>query len=46
MPDSEAAKKAISELDGRNILGRPITVSEAKPRTEKREFRPKNRSRY
>jgi len=46
MPDSGSAKTAIAELDGKNILGRPLTVSEAKPRTERRENRPRTRNRY
>ncbi len=46
MPDNEAAKKAITELDGGMVEGRPIKVTEARPReerTEKRSFaRPNN----
>ena len=38
MPDDEAAKKAISELDNGVVEGRTIRVSEAKPR----EDRPNN----
>jgi RNA recognition motif-containing protein len=38
MPDEEAAKKAISELDNGLVEGRAIRVSEAKPR----EDRPNN----
>lgn len=38
MPDDEAAKKAISELDNGLVEGRAIRVSEAKPR----EDRPNN----
>src|ERR1700759_315851 len=35
MPDNEAAKKAIQELDGASVDGRTINVSEAKPREER-----------
>src|SRR5215467_532184 len=35
MPDDEAAKKAISELDGASVDGRTINVSVAKPREER-----------
>src|ERR1700749_1898370 len=35
MPDQEAAKKAIQELDGASVDGRTINVSEAKPREER-----------
>ena len=38
MPDDEAAKKAISELDNGVVEGRSIRVSEARPR----EDRPSN----
>lgn len=38
MPDDEAAKKAISELDNGLVEGRAIRVSEARPR----EDRPNN----
>lgn len=41
MPDDEAAKKAISELDNGVVEGRSIRVSEAKPR----EDRPSNNNR-
>ena len=34
MPDDEAAKNAIAELDGSTIGGRPIKVNEAKPKPE------------
>ena len=37
MPDKQAAETAIKELDGRMIDGRPIKVSEARPREEKQE---------
>ena len=35
MPDNEAAKKAISELDGGVVEGRSIKVTEARPREER-----------
>src|SRR5215470_5391005 len=35
MPDEEAAKKAIQELDGASVDGRTINVSVAKPREER-----------
>lgn len=35
MPDEEAARKAISELDGASVDGREIRVAEAKPREER-----------
>jgi len=35
MADDEAAKKAISELDGASVDGRTINVSIAKPREER-----------
>jgi RNA recognition motif-containing protein len=41
MPNSEEAKKAIKELDGQSFGGRPLTVNEAKPRTERRDARPR-----
>src|SRR5215213_11879242 len=41
MPDDEAAKKAISELDNGVVEGRSVRVSEAKPR----EDRPSNNNR-
>jgi len=34
MPDENGAKKAIAELDGSAISGRPIKVNEAKPKPE------------
>ena len=40
MTDDEAAKKAISELNGKEIMGRNIKVNFAnKNKTEKRNFR-------
>ena len=41
MPDEEAAKKAISELDNGLVEGRAIRVAEARPR----EDRPANNNR-
>ncbi|HYF30657.1 MAG TPA: RNA-binding protein [Chitinophagaceae bacterium] len=35
MPDDEAAKKAISELDNGVVEGRTIRVSEARPREDR-----------
>src|ERR1700744_4236628 len=35
MPDDEAAKKAIAELDGAYVDGRTIGVSVAKPREDR-----------
>ncbi len=35
MPDEEAAKKAISELEGATVEGRTIHVMEAKPREDR-----------
>jgi RNA recognition motif-containing protein len=35
MPDDEAARKAISELDNGVVEGRTIRVSEAKPREDR-----------
>jgi len=35
MPDDEAARKAITELDGGVVEGRAIKVMEAKPREER-----------
>ena len=39
--DQEAAKKAISEMNGKDIEGRELKVSEAKPQEERSE-RPRN----
>ncbi len=47
MPNDEAAKKAISELDGGIVEGRTIRITEARPReerTEKRSFTPRQNS--
>ena len=35
MPNDEAAKKAIAELDGGRVEGREIKVAEARPREER-----------
>jgi RNA recognition motif-containing protein len=35
MPDDEAARKAIAELDGGRVEGREIKVAEARPREER-----------
>jgi cold-inducible RNA-binding protein len=32
MPDDDAAKKAIEELNGKEISGRTLTVNEARPK--------------
>lgn len=42
--DDEAAKKAIEELNGKEVEGRELKISEAKPMEErpKREFRPRS----
>ena len=39
MPDSQAARAAIQELQGKEFGGRVITVNEAKPREPRREPR-------
>ena len=35
MPTQEEAENAIEELNGKEILGRPVTVNKARPRTER-----------
>ena len=35
MPNDEEAKKAIAELNGKELEGRPLTVNEARPREER-----------
>jgi cold-inducible RNA-binding protein len=40
MSSEEEAKKAIDELNGKELDGRPVTVNEARPREE----RPRNNS--
>jgi RNA recognition motif-containing protein len=32
MPDSAAARQAISAMNGADLLGRPLTVNEARPK--------------
>lgn len=39
MPNDEAARKAIAELDGGKVEGREIKVAEARPREERSEKR-------
>jgi RNA recognition motif-containing protein len=34
MPTAEEAQKAIAEMNGKDLLGRPIKVNEAKPKTD------------
>jgi len=34
MPNKEEAEKAISGLNGVDLKGRPLTVNEARPRTD------------
>lgn len=36
MPNAAAAQAAISALNGKDFMGRPLTVNEAKPRTDDR----------
>jgi RNA recognition motif-containing protein len=36
MPDMEAARKAIAELNGKDFGGRNLTVNEARPKPERR----------
>ncbi|MEZ0328213.1 MAG: RNA-binding protein [Dissulfuribacterales bacterium] len=36
MPDTTAAQAAIAALNGKDFMGRPLTVNEAKPRTDDR----------
>jgi len=43
--NEESAKKAISEMNGKEVQGREIKVNEAKP-MEPRENRPPRRDRY
>jgi RNA recognition motif-containing protein len=35
MPNKEEAQKALSGLNGKDFKGRPLTVNEARPRTDK-----------
>jgi len=44
MPNDEEARSAIAELDGKEMRGREIRVSEAKPQERERNgFRPQGR---
>lgn len=36
MPVEEEAKKAMADLNGKDMKGRTVTVNEARPRTERR----------
>jgi cold-inducible RNA-binding protein len=50
MPDDNEARAAIEAMNGRDLLGRPIKVNEARPREERGSggggggFRPQSRS--
>jgi len=35
MPNKDEAEKAISSLNGKDLKGRPLTVNEARPRTDR-----------
>src|SRR5665647_602595 len=35
MPNKEEADKAIADLNGKDLKGRPLTVNEARPRTDR-----------
>jgi cold-inducible RNA-binding protein len=35
MPNKDEAGKAIAALDGKDLKGRPLTVTEARPRTDR-----------
>ena len=35
MPNKEEADKAIAALNGKDLKGRPLTVNEARPRTDR-----------
>ena len=41
MPDDRQANEAITELNGKDFMGRPINVCAARPREAKREERPR-----
>lgn len=43
MSSDEEAKKAIDELNGKELDGRPIVVSEARPREERPRYENANR---
>lgn len=36
MPEDEEAKKAMADLNGKDMKGREVKVNEARPRTERR----------
>ncbi len=38
MSSDEEAKKAVDELNGKDLGGRPIVVNEARPRTERPRY--------
>ena len=38
MSSDEEAKKAVEELNGKDLDGRPIVVNEARPRTERPSY--------
>lgn len=44
MPNDEAARKAIAELDGGRVEDRTIKVTEARPREDRNEGRNEKRS--
>ena len=46
MSDQEQGKNAVKNLDGQRLNGRPLSVSEAKPRTERRDTKTKYRTGY
>ena len=37
MPEDDAARKAIEEMNGKEIAGRALTVNEARPREPRRD---------
>jgi len=39
MPNDEEAEKAMAALNGKDLGGRALTVNEARPQTERSEFR-------
>ncbi len=36
MPDDEAAAKAVTDLNGKDFNGRPLTINEARPKPERK----------
>ena len=46
MADETAAQKAISQLNGQELDGRPLKVAEAKPPRSQSDWRGGDRSRY